>query len=309
MNSTFIKRLKPELRQPVIDAFESIPAAELLAAAVAARSALAADPSLVRSKGQLGLVTVADTALQKILLAHFANSRVAGTYRVKAEEELSEEALAANSGDKLWQLVIDPLDGTDAFCAGRDEWGIMCGCCDRTGHLLYSWNMLSQGQVYSSGNAALGSKPVNWSEKLLQGNTLHLDVFDYGAGARERFGEFFLAAGSGQALSGKFQLAELPSAVWAGWELFSGNLDGLLWLASDKGKRFFPDYDLVFTAALAEQGWRISLGYLEQEVAILAIAPGEEELEHLWKTGLAILPEETSSRIEIDNELKITSEL
>ena len=72
-----------------------------------------------------------------------------------------------------------------------------------------------------------------------------------------------------------FKTTSYPAAIWAGWELFNGRLDGLVWLPSEAGKKNYPDYDLVFLDALKRQGWKVLLGKLQKvgRVEMLVVAP------------------------------------
>jgi fructose-1,6-bisphosphatase/inositol monophosphatase family enzyme len=137
--------VNPEIWSEIDLVFKGIPAQALLARAADARAALTANPELVRLKKGGELVTQADIEIQEQLLCYFAGSALAGTYCVRAEEQLDAGCPAADARAVKWQLIVDPLDGTGAFCRGEPFWGVMAGLCDRSGALVYSWNLLSSG--------------------------------------------------------------------------------------------------------------------------------------------------------------------
>jgi fructose-1,6-bisphosphatase/inositol monophosphatase family enzyme len=117
------------------------------------RAALQTNPKLIQLKDKKEYVTQADIQIQKYLLNYFINSPLAGTYSIKAEEKLSQEEQKQNRSNCQFQLIIDPLDGTSAFCKGEETWGSMVGLCDQEGRIIYSWNLISNGEIFSSTTA------------------------------------------------------------------------------------------------------------------------------------------------------------
>ncbi|MEM9594805.1 MAG: 3'(2'),5'-bisphosphate nucleotidase CysQ [Acidobacteriota bacterium] len=85
------------------------------------------DDTAVRYKGDASPVTEADVESQRILIAGLRRSHPDVPY-------IAEESDAAPWGERRsWQRawLIDPLDGTREFVAGRDEFTINVGLVDR----------------------------------------------------------------------------------------------------------------------------------------------------------------------------------
>lgn len=287
--------------QQIVNVISSIPSQKLLDIAEDIKKRMKTDPSLIEMKDKKEYVTQADIQIQLFILKYMQDSKLRGTYKIKAEEELTKGEMNLNNAD--WQLIIDSLDGTSAFCKGQETWGVMVGACDPGGVLQYSWNLVSSGDVYANDDAEV---LISFKKKVERGETLAIDVYDYGAGSSEKFGGVF------EKLSGlssnQYIQTSYPAAVWAGWELFNKKLNGLLWLPSKKGKKYYPDYDLIFLGALQSKGYSIRLAKIENSNAMISIAPTEEDLDLLWKTGLELVPEEQKQQLEIvPNPLKITS--
>ena len=233
-------------------------------------------------------------------MEYFGKSELAGTYSIKAEEKTS---VYGNSSGQ-YQLIIDPLDGTSPFIKQQETWGTMIGLCDRTGILKYSWNMVANGNIYKTSDNP--KKLKSFQEKLRLKEKIIIDVYDYKSGASDKFGSVF------EKLSGvkteQYSQTSYPAAVWTGWELFTGNLDGLLWVSSDKGKKFYPDYDLVFLGALSSIGFKIRLGKVDNNNAIIAIAPTDEDADLLYTAGLNLIPISQQESIRLaENFLQITN--
>ena len=290
--------------------FDGIPVAALLAIAAETHTNLqsvtsATDSRVSWHKDATEIVTEADLQMQECLLSHFANSALAGSYSIKAEEEVPDayQLPAADTANMQWQLLIDPLDGTSSFCRGEETWGTMVGLCDRQGLLVYSWNMVSGGQQYSTWSAHTAESHLGWSGK----SEIRIDVYDYGAGVAERFPEQLERVSAGQCSAAQVTVSSLPAAVAAGLALFEKRLDGLLWLPSDQGKKVYPDYDLVFLGALREQGWHVVLGTTALGVELVAVAANQEQADLLWQTGLHLLPAKHAEMLQRKTELQITS--
>lgn len=303
MNDQTQRRVQDVEDSNITDAFSRIPVGEILKIASATRGKLGINAAFVAEKAPADFVTEADYAIQELLLAFFGQSSLAGSYLIKSEERLASDQEMFRTNDLRWQLIIDPLDGTNAFCRGSDEWGVMAGLCSLTGQLKYSWNMVSNGAVFSS----MSSSPpvVDWTTKRRTGVKLRLDIFDYNAGGIESFAEE-LDKSEDIWSADDFEFVGYDSAVWAGWNLYQGKVDGLLWLPSLKGKKCYPDYDLVFLGALRAQGWKVRLGRIEEDVHMVACAPRVDELSSLWNAGLAVVPPDRSRRITVDADLRIT---
>ncbi|NQV12694.1 MAG: hypothetical protein HQ530_00125 [Parcubacteria group bacterium] len=284
--------------------FNKIPTQEILGIAQDVQQKLQQDQSLAqqeKGEDEWGWVTKADKDIQELIIKYFAQSALAGSYTVKAEEELTGKDTPTNP---RWQLIIDPLDGTSAFRKGKDTWGVMIGVCNRAGELIVSWNMISTGEVYMSGEKT-SSRP-SFADKITTGKPVIIDVYDYKSGAAEKFGNLFEQQTGYK--TGQYEQTSYPAAVWAGWELYQGNLDGLLWVPSDKGKKWYPDYDLIFTGALQQQGLQIRLGKIKGNIALVVIAPSQQDVEDLTKVSLEMMTSKQWDALEIsDGELLITS--
>lgn len=292
-----------DLRE-ISEVIEKIPVDEVLKIAEYIKERMKNDSDLIEIKEKKQFVTKADKDIQAFILEYLENSRLKGTYKIKAEEDLAKKYIQGNS----WKLLVDPLDGTSAFCNGKNEWGVMIGACDIDGILRYSWNLVSSGDVYSSGINQFSEILESFSSKIDKEEKIAIDVYDYGAGASERFGAVF------EKLSGlnnsHYIQTSYPAAVWTGWKLFTQELNGLLWLPSNEGKKFYPDYDLIFLGALKARGYNIRLGKIGTENIMIAIAPLKEDIEILWKTGLELIPEKQREEIQVSqNPLQINTKL
>lgn len=293
--------------EKVVEVFDELPAEKILEVAQDVQKKLQTDQSLEqqeKGEDEWGWVTKADTEIQKMILDYFKNSSLAGTYKIIAEEKFEDEG---GSEQKSWQLVIDPLDGTSAFRKGKETWGVMIGACDEKGVLQYSWNLVSSGDVYKIDLSAKSEKK-SFAEKVASGAKVAIDVYDYKSGASEKFGEIF--EGKSSFKSDQYEQTSYPAAIWAGWELYQGNLDGLLWVPSDKGKKWYPDYDLIFLGALLQQGFKMRLAKIEGNIAIVVIAPSDEDVDSLYNIGCDMITDEQKKIIEIvDSPLQITNSL
>lgn len=290
-------------------AFADIPIEQILRIAREVQSALKSDHSLIRRKSAHEYVTSADIEIQSCILAHFAASKIAGKYEIKAEETISESQQPRNIPNAQFQLLVDPLDGTNAFCRGENLWGCMIGLCDRSGRLIYSWNLLPDGTIYSSNSIDAAPSPQTWKERLQTQGTLQFDVYDYEADRRADFPKQFISATGNLITADRLRLTSYPSAVTAGWQLYNNRLDGLLWLPSRQGKGCYPDYDLSFLGAVASRGWQVALGKQRDIVRMVAVAADERELETLWKIGSAITESTLDDALSYNRDLQITSAL
>ncbi|MFN8392075.1 MAG: inositol monophosphatase family protein [Bdellovibrionota bacterium] len=292
-------------REIVEGAFRNIPTEQILSIATTLRDRANGRPLPAMAKGNGQFVTQADIGIQREVLRYFAGTELAGTYVVKAEEQLDSDCVPPKSSDARYQLLVDPLDGTDSYCRGESSWGTMIGLADSDGRLVYSWNMISEGEVYSSANARPTFLP-SFARRLESADSLRVDVYDYGAGSVSQFARRLAALSGGTIDESKVRVSSAPAAVTAGWQLATRELDGLLWLPSEKGKCSYPDYDLVFLGALVERGWHVTLGKNSGCVLMVIVAPTAEDLELLKATGLAMIAEEQRSCLQFDSGLQIT---
>lgn len=264
----------------LMEVFNTLPAEVMLKHAHSIQSKLVNDASLASLKTKDDYVTQADIDLQQIILMYFAQSELAGTYVVKAEETLEASQLGDASAAN-WQLLIDPIDGTNAFCKQQSTWGIMVGACDVEGVLEYSWNVLANGTIFSTDTAS--QTMLTNAKDVLE----RVDLFDYGVTTTQFFP----------------QQTSSSSAIWAGWRLYTGELDGLLWLPSNAGKKHYPSFDLIFLGTLTAQGWKVRLGKQSHKVVFVAVASTITQLDRLQST--VTLPDD----IIFTDRLTITSAL
>ena len=300
---------KEEIFNKIPEVFSSIPFQKILKIAKDIQIKLSTDQTLAKkTKGEdeLGWVTKADIEIQKFILNYFALSSLSGTYKITAEENFVEEK---SERDAIWRLVVDPLDGTSEFQKDGDRWGVMVGACDENRVLKYSWNLLSTGEIYSSNNIEKKIRRKSFREEINKGEKITIDVYDYGReGTQERFAKSFQKIFNLENYT--CDQTSYPSAVWAGGQLASGKLDGLLWLPSELGKKWYPDYDLIFLGALFCQGLKIRLGKIDGNNALIAIAPSDADVERLYSVGLLMLSDDQRNiLIKAENELQIAKQL
>lgn len=244
--------------------FNALPAQQMLAMARDIQSRLITDASLVLLKDKKDYVTKADYDIQRLVLDYFAQSPLAGTYRINSEEVIADDQ-QVQIVEPTWQLLIDPLDGTTAFCEQQDIWGVMVGGCDLSGKLMYSWNLVSTGEIYTTDSAQ--QNMIDSTNTILE----RVDVYDYGVkDSQQRFA----------------QQTSYPAAVWTGWKLYTGELDGLVWLPSTAGKKTYPEYDLIFLGALEKQGWQVHWGVTNGKIHTVAVARNKKNLQTLINISL-----------------------
>jgi 3'(2'), 5'-bisphosphate nucleotidase len=99
-----------------------IDALTALSAAAAAAIRNAADNGAVRSKADGSPVTAADEAAEAVICEGLA--RLAPNVPVISEEKAAREKPVAPSGEGASYFLVDPLDGTREFIAGRNEYTI-----------------------------------------------------------------------------------------------------------------------------------------------------------------------------------------
>lgn len=280
-----------ELNNAIEESLRGIPTDRILSIARTVQGEIACGSQQVLSKDATELVTQADFQIQQLLVDYFAQSPLAGCYALKTEEERND---TSTPGKSSLQVIIDPLDGTTPFSGGEPLWGTMVGVCNQAGRLLYSWNLLSNGTIYSSLDAGY-SQLRSWGTLS---RAIVIDLFDYGAG---------VAASCATAIAPRCSAVTTPSAVWTGWRIAQGEIDGLLWLPSMRGKRSYPDYDLVFLGALERRGYKVALGCSNDQVDLVAVAPTAEDLDTLWRVGLDAIAPDTLRSIVRRDSLHITT--
>lgn len=298
---------KYQMDPEVLSVFQGIPVSEILEKANSFVSRIQAGDTAVQAKELGEIFTEADICIQDSILDYFSQSTLAGRYTIKAEEVIAPKYLKSVEGAKPWQLIVDPIDGTNAFCDGLDEWGTCIGLCDQEGILRFSWNMLASGKIFSTTTAIESELGLPWCDRLKSSAELVFDIYDYGAGAADRFPKTFRSISNNDISTEAILVESCPSGVVAGSKLYNGEIDGLLWLSSEKGKRNYPDYDLIMVGALYAQGWKVAIGKKGESVELLVIAPSEKDLSLLWNVGLSLLPSLKKESIQQVRELAITS--
>lgn len=284
--------------------FHNIPSQEILQIAKDIQTRLEVNKTLEKQKdnSECDWVTEADIKIQNLLLDYFSNSSFKGKYLVEAEENMEKIEASRN---KQWQILIDPLDGTNAFRVGKETWGVMVGLCNKKGILKYSWNIVSTGDTFQTENKVSPTRRASFEKKIEDSKSIKIDVYDYGDNISTRFGKIFENVFSFK--QKQYTQSSYPSAVWTGWQLFQNNLDGLLWLPSDKGKQWYPDYDLIFLGSLPQLGFKIRLGKIEEENSIVVVAPTEKDVDKLYEVGLHLITKNQINRVNLSpNPLQIT---
>ena len=167
----------------------------------------------------------------------------------------------------------------------------MIGACDMNGVLRYSYNIISTGEIYKteSGNKL---KPKSFERLKKSGKCIVIDVYDYGSGAFDFFNNLY-------------KRTSYPAAIWAGWQLYQQKLNGLLWLPSNQGKKWYPDYDLIFLGALRERGYEILIGKIGNNNALIIVAPTKKDVEKLYQIGINLIPKQLKTRIIKTTDLSI----
>ena len=268
----------------IIKVFNQIESADIICLAKKIQKQLITDTSLIKNNDDIyKIVTQADIEIQKKLLNYFENSSLKGTYEVIAEEKIINKQKNKNV---QWRLLIDPLDGTSSFKNQKNTWGIMIGACDMNGILKYSYNIVSTGEIYKTeNNKKLTLKSFKQLTKT--GKKILVDIYDYSSGASARFDSVFeqqFSIGPSQ-----YDKTSYPAAIWAGWQLYNQKLNGLLWLPSNQGKKWYPDYDLIFLSALQKRGYKILIGKIENNNALITLAPTKKDVEKLYQIGTNLI--------------------
>ena len=285
----------------IINVFKQINVKNILSIAKDIQKRLITDESLIlNGNNEYKLVTQADIKIQKLLLDYFDNSSLKGTYQIITEEVASNKI---NKKNTSWKLLIDPLDGTSSFKNQKKTWGIMIGACDMNGVLRYSYNVVSTGEIYKTeNNKKLTLKSFKQLTKT--GKKILVDIYDYSSGTSARFDSVFeqqFSIGPSQ-----YDKTSYPAAIWAGWQLYNQKLNGLLWLPSDQGKKYYPDYDLIFLGALFNKGYNIIIGKKDNNNSMIAIGLTLKDAEKLYEIGLSLLPKNQRQKMKkIVNKLKI----
>lgn len=284
--------------------FKEINAKDILFIANSIQKNLKKDSKLILNSkdAEYKLVTQADIKIQKLLLDYFNNSSLKGTYEVITEEQNSEKN--NNEGNITWKLIIDPLDGTSSFIKQTSTWGIMVGACDCSGILRYSWNLMSNGDIYSSGSKKIRQKSL---KKIInEKKSISIDIYDYDASSSRQFKNSFKTIYDIQ--DNQITQTSYPAAICAGYELYKQSLDYLLWLPSDRGKKNYPSYDLIFLGALFDRGYNVIIGKNGNDNSIVTVGPTLKDTEKIYEVGLNLLSMNERKTIrKIVNKLKITN--
>lgn len=106
-----------------------------------------------RRKTDASPVTEADHAAERVIVGAL---RAACPYAVIAEEEM-EAGEVHRTGDAYW--LVDPLDGTREFAAGRDEYTVNIGLVRDGRPVLGAVGVPATGEVFGG---LLGRETVAW---------------------------------------------------------------------------------------------------------------------------------------------------
>lgn len=277
----------------IIAVFQNLPAQKILTLAKTIQSQIPNDASLVKNKASWDLVTKADMDVQNLVLDYFCASDLAGTFVINAEENLLPRHVLTPK-NPTWQLVLDPIDGTNPFARGEPTWGTMVGACDMEGNGIVSWNQLSDGRIYASYDQVTLCEPQGTPTKL-QGEFLSIDFCDYGTNQSEKF----LAQVALLLPERKiFTTNSYNAAIWAGASLFYHENNALVWIATDGEKKFYPAYDLIYLGALAAQGYVTRIGKIGTENALIVVAKTEKIAAKLWQAGLATMQKKLAEQVK-----------
>ena len=86
-------------------------------------------------------------------------------------------------------------------------------------------------------------------------------------------------------------------------------MNGLLWLPSNQGKKWYPDYDLIFLGALQKKGYEILIGKIKNNNALIAVAPTKKDVEKLYQIGTNLVPKQLKTKIIKTTDLSIINNL
>lgn len=275
----------------IVKVFNQINSKEIILLAKKIQKELISNKSLIKNNGDIyKVVTQADIEIQKYLLNYFENSSLKNTYQIIAEEKYVKK----NNSNVIWKLIIDPLDGTSSFKNQKNTWGVMIGACDMNDVLKYSYNIISTGEIFKTENKNK-TKLKSFEELIKNDQKVSIDVYDYDSGISNSF-------------SNLYKKTSYPAAIWAGWQLYQQKINGLLWLPSDQGKKYYPDYDLIFLGSLLSKGYNIIIGKSNSKNYLIAVGPTVKDTEILYESGLRLISKSTSSKlIKYINLLKIAN--
>ncbi len=283
----------------IIDAMrellEALPFGELIGIANTYQSKIVSGEIAITNKSKYEIVSPVDVAIQKRIEEYLRNSDLYRYFSIIGEEETGAQV---ETTQKPFTVLIDPLDGTSEYVKGGRRCGIMVGICDSNGVLIESVNCTIDGEIISQSKTQT-TIIESFAEKKAQNKKISIDVYDYGAGSAEKY----------KTENPEYEITSYPSALWAGRELYNGNLDGMLWLPSMEGKKYYPDYDLIFLGALKKQGWKILLGTSSMVVEMVVVAPTEMDADFLWNTGISMLSKDKITEIRKMDELRISSKI
>lgn len=151
------------------------------------------DADDIFNKGNRDVVTAVDLRAEKALSTALRD--IAPASAVIGEEASEEDPNILNSldGDRpFW--IVDPLDGTKNFIAGRPVFAVIVAFCER-GETQAGWIYDPCGEVmvhaHKGGGAWLGERPLNISDNLSPSRS----TASLGAGMRKRLHAHMPSAG------------------------------------------------------------------------------------------------------------------
>jgi 3'(2'), 5'-bisphosphate nucleotidase len=110
----------------------------------------------VENKADKSPVTAADRAADQVILAGLA--RLTPDIPAVTEEEVAEGRVPDISGGRFW--LVDPLDGTKEFIAGRDEFTVNIALIEDARPVLGVVGAPVSGVIYAASGAGAATKRV-----------------------------------------------------------------------------------------------------------------------------------------------------
>lgn len=220
-----------QLKLRIINAFKSIDSAKLLNIAESHQNKLNQENVKSKGMGIWGQVTDADIEIQYSIIEYFNKiPELSGTFCIKSEEKIENIDFPENPS---WVLIIDPLDGTNEFVKKTNKWGILIGAGEIGSEIFFSVCINADGDFFTN--------EYDKSE-IKEGN--EIDIFDY---SNEHVENVFKQISS---LYKGIGVVTHPSASYSLARIVKGKSKGLIWVPSDKGKKYYPLYDLLFLPIL-----------------------------------------------------------
>jgi hypothetical protein len=233
------------------------------------------------------VTTEADNQTQKRIVKYFNIKELEGTFAIMGEEFQKVNPNAS------WNLLIDPIDGTASFVNGG-EWGILIGAADLEGNLIYSMLISSSGRCYFADCRQDPSKNFDTVSQPMR-----MDIFNYEMDIPEDFVK---------TLENDFRNIEISKNVAASISysmLLEDELDSLVWLPSESGKKIYPYYDLIGLGVLRAAGFFVITAGDKSGVRCVIVARSTDAAERLYGIVIDTFPNYDLSRSTDPLKLKI----